>query len=177
MPRCALCRRFGHDESQCVPSYANVAGSPQDTATASFVMDEDEAEDAARGGDNDQEEEVTPPEPSTSPAEDGSHAEIVLPKEKMDETTNALKEAEMKDDEQSRDETVESEGMEDEGATGSGAATSKRSWELTRDNTQSSGSASSEEPPLKATTQVRRPSTKTRPSVTPERHKGKASPT
>ncbi|XP_077531132.1 uncharacterized protein LOC144143220 [Haemaphysalis longicornis] len=144
---------------------------------ASFVMDEAEAEDAARGGDNDQAEEVTPPEPATSPAENGSHAEIVPPKEKMDETTNALNEAEMKDDEQSTDEEVESEDMEEEGAPGSGAASSKRSWELTRDNTQSAGSASSQEPPLKATTQVRRPSTTTRPSVTPERHKGITSPT
>lgn len=98
---------------------------------------------------------------------------MVPPNEKMDETTKVLKEAETKDDEQSRDEKVDSEDMEEEEATGSGAAPSKRSW----DNTQSAGSASSEEPPMKATTQVRRPSTKTRPGVTPERHKGKASPT
>lgn len=165
MPRRALCCRFGYDDSQCVSSYASVAGSPQETATASFVMAEAEAEDATKGGDNDQAKEVTPPEPATSPAEDDSHAEIEPPKEKMDETTNESKEAQMKDNEQSRDKKVDSEEMDEEEATASGAATSKRPWELTRDNTQSACSASSEEPPQKATTQVRRPSTKSKPTV------------
>ncbi|KAH9368115.1 hypothetical protein HPB48_007759 [Haemaphysalis longicornis] len=138
---------------------------------------QDEAEDAARGEDNEHAKELTLPEPATSPAEDGSHAEAV-PSEKTDEMIRSQKEAETKDDEHSRGEKVVSEDMGEgaDAAPGAVVATSKGSWERTRDNTLSAGSAGSEELPLKPTTQLRRPSTKTRPSVPPERHKVNALP-
>lgn len=37
--RCALGRRFGHDESQCVRTYANVTGPMENDGNSKYLMD------------------------------------------------------------------------------------------------------------------------------------------
>ncbi|KAH7983217.1 hypothetical protein HPB52_010235 [Rhipicephalus sanguineus] len=48
--RCGLCHRFGHDETQCVHSYANVTGSGLSEAMEEHVIDEADVEPPATGG-------------------------------------------------------------------------------------------------------------------------------
>ncbi|XP_037568313.1 uncharacterized protein LOC119449205 [Dermacentor silvarum] len=50
VPRCGLCRRFGHDETQCVRSYANVTGPGRSDAIDEHLMDQADAEETAGGG-------------------------------------------------------------------------------------------------------------------------------
>ncbi|XP_037514853.1 uncharacterized protein LOC119403528 [Rhipicephalus sanguineus] len=52
VPRCGLCRRYGHDETQCVRSYANVTGSGRGEALEEHMMDQADAE-ATSGGSSD----------------------------------------------------------------------------------------------------------------------------
>ncbi|KAH6943168.1 hypothetical protein HPB50_016903 [Hyalomma asiaticum] len=47
IPRCQRCRRFGHDETQCVPTYANITGPTTNKNASENFMDEVEAEEAA----------------------------------------------------------------------------------------------------------------------------------
>ncbi|KAH6926177.1 hypothetical protein HPB50_015784 [Hyalomma asiaticum] len=47
IPRCQRCRRFGHDETQCVPTYANITGPTTNKKASENFMDEVEAEEAA----------------------------------------------------------------------------------------------------------------------------------
>ncbi|XP_077512793.1 uncharacterized protein LOC144123966 [Amblyomma americanum] len=48
VPRCSNCRRFGHEDSQCVRTYASAMG-PGERDEAEHLMDATEAEDAAKG--------------------------------------------------------------------------------------------------------------------------------
>ncbi|XP_077527934.1 uncharacterized protein LOC144139474 [Haemaphysalis longicornis] len=50
VPRCTVCRRFGHEATQCVRTYAHVTGPVGDADAAENRMDEEEAEAAAAGG-------------------------------------------------------------------------------------------------------------------------------
>ncbi|KAH7979954.1 hypothetical protein HPB49_012181 [Dermacentor silvarum] len=50
VPRWGLCRRFGHDETQCVRSYANVTGPGRNDAIDEHRMDQADAEETAGGG-------------------------------------------------------------------------------------------------------------------------------
>ncbi|XP_050046400.1 uncharacterized protein [Dermacentor andersoni] len=51
VPRCALCRLFGHDESSCVRTYATVAGpSKSDEVIQEHTMDAFDAEETAGKG-------------------------------------------------------------------------------------------------------------------------------
>ncbi|KAM7298054.1 uncharacterized protein ISCGN_018683 [Ixodes scapularis] len=49
VPRCASCRRFGHSESQCVRTYASVAGPVRSDDISEHLMDGSDAEEAASG--------------------------------------------------------------------------------------------------------------------------------
>ncbi|XP_077550691.1 uncharacterized protein LOC144163897 [Haemaphysalis longicornis] len=50
VPRCTVCRRFGHEATQCVRTYAHVTGPVGDADAAENRMDEEEAGAAAAGG-------------------------------------------------------------------------------------------------------------------------------
>lgn len=47
VPRCTVCRRFGHEATQCVRSNANLTGPVRDTESTENIMDEQEAEETA----------------------------------------------------------------------------------------------------------------------------------
>lgn len=49
MPRCELCRLFGHEKDDCVRSYAAVTGGATGKDEFEDIMDEEEAEVAAGG--------------------------------------------------------------------------------------------------------------------------------
>ncbi|XP_077486795.1 uncharacterized protein LOC144098134 [Amblyomma americanum] len=48
VPRCGACQRFGHEDGQCARTYASIAGPGTSEDTAELLMDEADAEDAAR---------------------------------------------------------------------------------------------------------------------------------
>lgn len=49
VPRCVLCWRFGHEESQCVRTYANVTGPVGNEEAKEHLIDVVESKEAARG--------------------------------------------------------------------------------------------------------------------------------
>lgn len=49
VPRCSSCRRFGHEASACVKSYATVTGPVRDEELRENLMDEEDAEETAAG--------------------------------------------------------------------------------------------------------------------------------
>lgn len=61
VPRCSLCKRFGHTDAKCERSYAAAVGQAESDKAAEQTMDVVEAEDAAKGtGDAANLQEVTP---------------------------------------------------------------------------------------------------------------------
>ncbi|XP_077523217.1 uncharacterized protein LOC144134112 [Amblyomma americanum] len=70
VPRCGACRRYGHEESSCVRTYASAAVPVNTDISSERVMDEADAEDAAaEAGDRVEKAPAVPPvEISTSKA-------------------------------------------------------------------------------------------------------------
>nr|XP_037272826.1 uncharacterized protein LOC119164717 [Rhipicephalus microplus] len=48
VPRCGVCRRYGHDDAHCVRSYASIAGPGQTDEVSEHLMDAVDAEEASR---------------------------------------------------------------------------------------------------------------------------------
>ncbi|XP_049518726.1 uncharacterized protein LOC125943446 [Dermacentor silvarum] len=48
VPRCGACRRFGHEDGQCARTYASIAGPGTSEDSSELLMDEADAEEAAR---------------------------------------------------------------------------------------------------------------------------------
>lgn len=66
VPRCPRCRRFGHDENQCVPTYASMTGPARKSDVMELVMDETEAEETAAAATDTESPEKTRQESSTT---------------------------------------------------------------------------------------------------------------
>ncbi|XP_070395660.1 uncharacterized protein [Dermacentor albipictus] len=49
VPRCTICRRYGHEDGQCTRSYATATGQGVNQYTEKHLMDVSEAEEAAKG--------------------------------------------------------------------------------------------------------------------------------
>ncbi|XP_077506470.1 uncharacterized protein LOC144115840 [Amblyomma americanum] len=60
--RCGICRRFDHDETQCVRTYGSVAGPARKDEMAEHLMDEVDAAEATREGSIEGTSKDTPPE-------------------------------------------------------------------------------------------------------------------
>ncbi|XP_077556696.1 uncharacterized protein LOC144170641 [Haemaphysalis longicornis] len=68
VPKCNVCRRFGHDGANCVKTYAAATGPGATEERWKHIMDEAEAEEVVKGPD----EEHTPiPADTDTPAEEG----------------------------------------------------------------------------------------------------------
>ncbi|XP_037504680.1 uncharacterized protein LOC119379445 [Rhipicephalus sanguineus] len=50
--RCGVCRRYGYDDSHCVPSYASITGPSRTDEVSEHLMDAADAEEASREDDN-----------------------------------------------------------------------------------------------------------------------------
>ncbi|XP_049519378.1 uncharacterized protein LOC125943872 [Dermacentor silvarum] len=48
VPKCSACRRFGHEEGQCPKTYASVTGPSSAEEPSELLMDETDAEEAAK---------------------------------------------------------------------------------------------------------------------------------
>ncbi|XP_042145193.1 uncharacterized protein LOC121835261 [Ixodes scapularis] len=167
VPRCTLCKRFGHGESQCVRTYASVAGPVGGDDTSEHLMDVVDAEEAASG------EESQPPTQATIPkplgACDGGHGEGVkatLPEEPPtgDEP-----------DSKNVDQAVSFETLTAGGATtkaveitGTTPLVPKRVRQPSDNDGQDSGAAPPDEPPPKATLS-RRGGVRPKPNIPPDR--------
>ncbi|XP_077491856.1 uncharacterized protein LOC144102465 [Amblyomma americanum] len=80
VPRCGACRRYGHEESSCVRTYASAAVPVNTDISSELVMDEADAEDAAaEAGDSVEKAPAVPPtEISTSIEEPSSELALVV---------------------------------------------------------------------------------------------------
>ncbi|XP_077527392.1 uncharacterized protein LOC144138796 [Haemaphysalis longicornis] len=173
VPKCSSCRRFGHDASACVKSYASVTGPAREDDLRENLMDEAEAEETAAGVADKAVKESTsagrveaeagqrvpekeqPVEPKTPPPHVSSNE---------DNGTGAASQG-----------TTEVSALAAEAVQMDlSGAVAKRQRE-SNDTEQGDGLTSSEEPPAKAVS-VRRPSFKPKPNVPPDRTKTPAPP-
>lgn len=65
VPRCAIWRRFGHEESQCVRTYAIVVGPLGEEDASEHLMNVPETEETGSGEGCEQFQASTPPESSS----------------------------------------------------------------------------------------------------------------
>ncbi|XP_077538796.1 uncharacterized protein LOC144151569 [Haemaphysalis longicornis] len=174
VPRCSICRRFGHEDAQCVKTYAKVTGAAGSDDASDLLMDTAEAEEAAEGAGEALSPEVAPAslEPSDQGSQDSNHGgqpTMEFP---------PLPDAQGKGDEYGDDHFEEDapEGMEegDQQRTNSVSsasivnATAKRSREETGHKQEAEGGSVNGEPPQKAAV-VRRSTLRQRPGVQPGR--------
>ncbi|XP_077523569.1 uncharacterized protein LOC144134535 [Amblyomma americanum] len=86
VPRCGACRRYGHEESSCVRTYASAAVPVNTDISSELVMDEADAEDAAaEAGDSVEKAPAVPPTEISTSDEDAvkkivSAGELVVKK-------------------------------------------------------------------------------------------------
>ncbi|KAH6945329.1 hypothetical protein HPB50_007883 [Hyalomma asiaticum] len=73
IPQCQWCRRFGHDETQCVPTYANITGPTTNKTASENFMDEVEAEEAAATAPEKPKKPETPPSATEKRVSTTSH--------------------------------------------------------------------------------------------------------
>lgn len=174
VPRCALCRRFGHDESQCVRTYANVAEQQTDDRTDEYLMDAEDAEDAAKGADEEVVKDTPPvPAPAVVP-EDTTPKKITVAQEEPESTDNASA-AQRGSEVDGAPSHAEADEMETAEA-GSFNASAKRAREAAA-NDEGIGELGTEEPPAKAAPQGRRSALKPKSNIPPDRAKVKPSET
>ncbi|XP_077538317.1 uncharacterized protein LOC144150833 [Haemaphysalis longicornis] len=150
VPRCAQCRRFGHEENQCVRTYATVAGPTLREDISDHIMDEADAEETAGTGDSRASVEGASPEQRTSgdkPLDD------VIPTAASETAVSVP--------------VKPAESMEVDKSKG-GTATVKRTREPNSKDGHNASEANGEEPPPKAAPS-RRPSFKPKPNIPPER--------
>ncbi|XP_037579868.1 uncharacterized protein LOC119462610 [Dermacentor silvarum] len=173
VPRCTHCRRFGHEESECVKTYASVAGPVGGDDTAELVMDEADAEEAARE--------------ATSKVE-GHEAETSAPPDKLQDTrtgdespkvadtvgdaTGAVKVHDVPAQSPSCDEPT----VMDVSEAASGATVSKRGHDATLDDNEALTAGNSDGPPPKAAI-TRRSLIRPRPNIPPDRKAAGTPPT
>ncbi|KAH7939973.1 hypothetical protein HPB52_019824 [Rhipicephalus sanguineus] len=95
VPRCGLCRRYGHDETQCVRSYASVTGSGRNDAVDEHLMDQADAEATVSGGGDsakpDSEPQTEPSEKNVGRKDDDAAAPAYDTKEIADADTDTNK--------------------------------------------------------------------------------------
>lgn len=170
VPRCALCRRFGHSESQCVRTYASVAGPVRSDDISEHLMNVADAEEAASGGASQLPEQTEAPLgplgsrderqsdgdrgrlPAGTSAGGAPSADIISTAESSAiETTHA--------------DRVEPKDVEAEVTT---APVPKRARELSKEASQNSRAAAPDEPPPKAPL-TRRSSLSPKPNIPPDR--------
>ncbi|XP_037502909.1 uncharacterized protein LOC119377585 [Rhipicephalus sanguineus] len=167
VPRCGVCRRYGHDDSHCVRSYASVTGPSRTDEVSEHLMDAADAEEASREDDN-VEMPVKPLEPSSGAAQERtseSDKPLVAPGTKAEKKAGD-------DDAKAASESSSAArevgpGATDIDMTAAGAIASKRAREAS-DSTGNVGSSGTGEPPKKTAT-GRRPTLKPRPNLPPDR--------
>lgn len=167
VPRCAKCRRFGHGEAQCVPSYASVTGPADIEGASEHLMDVTEAEEAAQGAGGSDPVEASPSTPKEVGLSQEGENDEVAPADAATMTETVEKSAENRSEAEAAGASLErqTEAMETnrtETATGSAKRPHVDSEEV-KDN--AAGDANIGEPPVKAT-QTRRSTPRSRP---PER--------
>ncbi|XP_075738716.1 uncharacterized protein LOC142783987 [Rhipicephalus microplus] len=167
VPRCGVCRRYGHDDAHCVRSYASIAGPGQTDEVSEHLMDAVDAEEASRE-DGYTEGPATPPEQSSGAALESTN--------KGDKHSGApgtnLDTAAVENDATaaSKSSSAAREGgpeAMDAEMTKAGAIAFKRARE-TPDRTGNVDTSAINEPPTKTAT-GRRPTFKPRPNLSPDR--------
>nr|XP_054923868.1 uncharacterized protein LOC129383379 [Dermacentor andersoni] len=169
VPRCSLCRRFGHVDADCVRSYATVTGPVTCDVAAEHVMDVAEAEDAAKGT-----LDTVPTATAsgtTSLAVDSRVAETtVKPSETVQgATAEGQPTRSSSEDPPDNDATAmqQEEAVLDGDRTSTLGAPVKRPHDQTKD--RNDGATSTSEGPPTKTPLGRRTSLKPKPNVPPER--------
>ncbi|XP_075732965.1 uncharacterized protein LOC142775452 [Rhipicephalus microplus] len=167
VPRCTLCHRFGHNESECVRTYASVAGPVGSDDTSELLMDEADSEAAASV-------EAESATMDSVPAEQisGESAHVKSTNLKAEDTLlvkNDSSEAlQTQEDKSNVTEEVNREVVEEMDISKEGTTTNKRSHEGAEGESESTDPSSRDEPPAKATP-VRRPTVRPRPNIPQDR--------
>lgn len=174
VPRCGVCRRYGHDDAHCVRSYASITGPSRTDEVAEHLMDAVDAEEASRE-DGGTEGSATPPEHSSGVALEATYEgdkHCVAPGTNVDK-------AAVDDDATAASKSSTATRKGDQGATDAemteaGAIALKRARE-TPDSTANVDTSTTGEPPTK-TAIGRRPTFKPRPNLPPDRRGTQTSP-
>ncbi|XP_077539037.1 uncharacterized protein LOC144151751 [Haemaphysalis longicornis] len=175
VPKCSLCRRFGHEASACGRSYATVTGPARDDELRENLMDEADAEDTAAGT-SEVVSESAPAVPVVAKADRSVPAKELLGEPKTPTSRDSSRKgSSTKAASQEKGATpttlapaADVTNME-VGGDGSGGAAAKRQRDGD-DNSQSTEVHSTEEPPTKAVP-GRRTSFKPKSNVPPDRTK------
>ncbi|XP_037505537.2 uncharacterized protein LOC119381855 [Rhipicephalus sanguineus] len=164
VPRCTLCRRFGHTETECVRTYASVAGPVGSDDNSELLMDEADSEAAASAEtesattDSAPAEQISGEKVRAGPA--NFKGEGALP------VTDEASEAALARDEKSKAPVAggKKEAEEAMDISKEGAATNKRPHEGVEGEGSSTDLISAGEPPPKAAPQ-RRATLRPRPTI------------
>ena len=167
VPRCGVCRRYGHDDSQCVRSYASITGPSRTDEVSEHLMDAADAEEASREDDI-VETPVTPLQLSSGAAQEGTSEGDKARVAPGTKAGNTAGEDDAKAASKSSAPAREvGPGATDVEMTAAGGIASKRAREAS-DSTGNAGTSGTGEPPTKTAT-GRRPTLRPRPNLPPDR--------
>ncbi|XP_065311184.1 uncharacterized protein [Dermacentor albipictus] len=178
VPRCGICRRFGHEDDQCTRTYASITGPGTSEDSSEMLMDEADAEEAARVGGQPQRQNrpsfttLVKQKAGPSGATDGSvQAQHKPEQDDDDKAKEAAKAADAKES------SVETPGIDTMETNQEAASTiaGKRPHEESGDVKLQPGGSGNEPPPKAGG--VRRSSLKPRPNIPADTRKaGKPPP-
>ncbi|XP_049519372.1 uncharacterized protein LOC125943868 [Dermacentor silvarum] len=183
VPRCGLCRRFGHDETQCVRTYANVAGPGRSEDSSELLMDQEDAEEAAKGAAEGAAAQSAPPVTKTAKVnlkgiDEGNVPDSAPPPAKVQVTeagadvTGASSEITPPPTKVADEPVSVSEDMD---LTSDAKGAGKRLRDDVEDHSQNTDGVDTEGPTPKTPT-VRRSTLKVKPNVPPDRRPSHAPP-
>lgn len=175
VPRCGICRRFGHDDSQCVRSYASVTGPLRSDVVSEHLMDAADAEEASREYNDGAKTAATPPEASSGVVQEanGGAEPSAAASETMPETTTDDAESKAANTSLSVAQDADQEVTDAEMLT-TGSVAAKRPYEDS-DNIGKASASGTGEPPTKAST-GRRSSVQPKPKLPPDRRVNPTTP-
>ncbi|XP_072144989.1 uncharacterized protein [Dermacentor andersoni] len=174
VPRCGACRRYGHEESQCVRSYANVTGTGGSDIVQEHLMDQADAEEASVGSGHQASRQENPPLASSekdkevrTEDENRQPAHPTTPESTPEMETNLGGGASASQNDSENEALPKSE----KGSQPATAITKRPHEKVASDEDCSDPTSAVGPPPLKSTT-TRRSSFKPKPTVPPDRLQG-----
>lgn len=163
VPKCRTCHRFGHDADHCVKTYATATGSGDGAANAEHVMDETDAEEAAKEAVPVTEASKTEADPATSerPLEVADDPPAAVTTVEAGDATTSKEEVMMKDEARSPTEgsSKAHEVQQDNEVhmVDASALATKRPRERYTDSSKDGTDVHPSEPPVKTMPQKKRP--------------------
>lgn len=176
VPRCSQCRRFGHSDTDCVMTYASITSKPKKDKEAELLMDEADAEEAARNTQDQENSKTSGHEVAQTDAWKGIFPEDDdAPRGKEDSLAEEPKTEQAPLVEEETASEAPADGQATEAMDAESAVSAKRPLEDAGNGTTKPSASSEDEPPPKAVV-VRRARFKPKPSIPPDRKAGGIQP-